>query len=194
MMVSRTTERTARNPSKRVEKDNSAMMDDQLSIPDTASTDDGSFVVPEGEEAFSSPTKLSCDACPHCDDCCGEPDCLTCDVVCQVGSTTCPSWGGSNQRVYTTCQVRRHNHEGSAWLVAGDMIYDATAYMHIHPGGTESILRKAGGAGDCTRDFEFHSKKMSKHLEKIVVGKLRRCPCEGRAPAVNTRKQWWPFW
>jgi cytochrome b involved in lipid metabolism len=79
-------------------------------------------------------------------------------------------------------------------LVAGDTIYDATGFLHTHPGGVESILRKAGGASDCTRDFEFHSKGARKLLNNSIVGKLRPCPGDSFSPAAKEVKEWWVFW
>jgi cytochrome b involved in lipid metabolism len=92
------------------------------------------------------------------------------------------------------CQVRRHNHAESCWLVAGDTIYDATNYVAIHPGGTDSILRKAGGATDCTRDMQFHSKASKQMWKKYKVGQLRPCACLGGNSESEEDSGWWMFW
>jgi cytochrome b involved in lipid metabolism len=160
--------------------------DDHDSVADTASMD--------GSMTDDVLTCDVCDSCPHCGDQCCEIVCSSCS-----GDRTGPVClqyrpGQPPLRYYTKCQVRRHNHEESAWLVAGDTIYDATSYLHRHPGGLESILRKSGGAADCTQDFEFHSKGASKILKNLVVGKLRRCPCEGGEISSVGEKQWWMIW
>jgi cytochrome b involved in lipid metabolism len=126
-----------------------------------------------------------CDACPHCDDCCENSGCFSCNRK-SVCMPCCP------EATYTMCQVRRHNHEKSAWLVAGDRIYDATPFLKTHPGGSRSILRKAGGVADCSADMQFHSKSGVKMWKKAEVGKLVPCgPCKRESQQC---KQWWMFW
>ena len=79
-------------------------------------------------------------------------------------------------RAYTMCQLRRHNHADSAWILVGTTIYDATPYIKSHPGGIATILRKSGGAADCTEDLRFHSKRAQKEWRKFKVGTLSHCP------------------
>lgn len=161
------------------------LADDQISFPETAMTDEGSV----------HDTEMLCwtTACHSCqglrmnkvED--GESprgrksaELLSCRPFCSGGVD-----------YYTICQVRCHNSEESCWLIAGDTIYDVTNYLRFHPGGAESLLKKAGGAADCTRDIEFHSKRATNLTKKMVVGKLRKCQ------AVSSEKdpaQWWKFW
>ena len=79
-------------------------------------------------------------------------------------------------RTYTMCQLRRHNHANSAWILVGNTIYDATPYIKSHPGGIATILRKSGGAADCTEDLRFHSKRAQKEWRKFKVATLCHCP------------------
>ena len=79
---------------------------------------------------------------------------------------------------YTMCQVRRHDTKESAWLVAGGRIYDATQYVHRHPGGERSILKYAGGVKDCTEDMNFHSKNAIRLWKRFEIGILVKCPSE----------------
>ena len=159
---------------------------------------DGSLV-----DALVDGKRVECDACPHCDDVCTDPTCSSCDAAATCDSVRCKQEEGAlcpcrkqrhGVRYFTPCQVRRHNHERSAWLVAGDTIYDATAFLQRHPGGMQSILRKAGGATDCTRDFEFHSRKTRGLLKTLAIGKLRRCPSEASSTQSHGEKEWWMFW
>jgi cytochrome b involved in lipid metabolism len=140
----------------------------------------------------SHPAHDECNACEFCEDVCDRMDCANCpsSMVC----APCGVWNGSKVelRSYTRCQVRRHNHRGSAWLVAGDTIYDATPYITSHPGGAECILRKAGGAQDCTRDLEFHSSRGKQMFKKFVIGKVR--PCPGSTVLDRTEKLKWFLW
>lgn len=95
---------------------------------------------------------------------------------------------------YTMSQIRRHNHAGSAWLVAGDDIYDATSYLQKHPGGTMSILRKAGGVCDCTEDLQFHSRKGRKLWQQFHIGKVEPCRTTTDHDGDDSQRQWWMFW
>ena len=70
----------------------------------------------------------------------------------------------------TCCQVRRHRHEGSLWLVANGRVYDATLFMYDHPVGPAPMLR--GGGRDNTEDAEMHS----------GGGAARVAAAENRAP------------
>lgn len=92
-------------------------------------------------------------------------------------------------KYYTICQIRRHATVNSAWLVAGENIYDATEYLHRHPGGMTSILKKAGGVCDCTEDLNFHSKAGRRLWKKYFIGKVKSCP-----KSVQEHREWWQFW
>lgn len=131
-----------------------------------------------------APTALECDSCPHCADRCGNENCQTC--VNKIHKTQPPSGATflgcpDDETYYTMCQIRRHNHTDSAWLLVGDTIYDATEYITKHPGGQTSILKKSGGVVDCSIDFEFHSKGARRMWRKYKVGKLCSCPAQTRS-------------
>ena len=140
---------------------------------------DGCRVVPE-----CLPTP-QCDACPRCDDTCDVAGCSACGEK----RAAIVARGGRRRSEVTPCQVRRHCTEASCWLVASNVVYDATAFVAggNHPGGTRSILRKAGrmGAEDCTTDFGFHSKAARKLWKRLVIGRLVKCGGAGKA------KAWW---
>jgi len=93
-------------------------------------------------------------------------------------SSFCPTQ--DKEKTYTMCQIRKHNHANSAWILVGDTIYDATPYIRNHPGGMVAILRKSGGAVDCTEDLSFHSKRAQKEWKRFKVGTLRPCPHDCR--------------
>jgi len=134
---------------------------------------------------------LLCDACPYCDDTCGNPNCIECDKKMKSKSTSNIRRSGSlldllgfefdfslpEQKSYTMCQIRRHASKESAWLVVGNCVYDVTTYIDIHPGGERSILRKSGGAADCRKDMGFHSDKARKLWKKHFIGTIKQCPC-----------------
>jgi hypothetical protein len=171
------------------------------SVADTASL--GSIVSSEDDSLMMTPPGTidtsGCDACSDCPDTCGQPQCLPCTYKAKEAEhSCCPAVRGKDDKTgsYTMCQVRRHNHTESAWLVAGDTIYDVTSYMNSHPGGVDSILRKAGGAQDCSKDLLFHSREGIKAWKKYKVGKLRDCKCDQEDSAVDEEmiQQWWMAW
>ena len=153
-----------------------------------------SEVSPEEEQISNG----ECNACNYCLDTCNKDSCISCQKKLNIihnrqkrGDTE-TSWlmdalsnicqntesqvkdNKQQTRTYTMCQLRRHNHADSAWILVGDTIYDATPYIKSHPGGTETILRKSGGAYDCTEDLMFHSKRAQKEWRKHKIGTLRR--------------------
>lgn len=174
--------------------------DDHDSIADTASL--GSAMSSEDLLMMITPPESidtsGCDACSQCTDTCGHAHCIPCTIKSeQAAHSFCrPVVNKENKSCsyYTMCQVRRHNHAESAWLVAGDTIYDVTTYMHSHPGGVQSILRKAGGVQDCTKDLLFHSRAGKQAWKKYKVGMLRECKCSEDLADADTSQHWWMFW
>jgi len=136
---------------------------------------------------------ITCDACPYCSDVCGNSSCESCLLKKSLSSERCPNKRflslsdplstrvgccDTEKIFYTMCEVRRHNHINSAWLRAGDTIYDATKYIKYHPAGSECILLKAGGCSNCSQDIDFHSKRAKSMWRDCRIGKLKRCPGE----------------
>merc|ERR1719265_582102 len=81
------------------------------------------------------------------------------------------SWlTGKKQAIYTIEEVQRHDQSSDCWLVAHGLVYDATSFMNVHPGGP-CILRRGGK--DATRDFEFHSREGKKAWKKFQIGWLQ---------------------
>lgn len=114
-------------------------------------------------------TRPACDACPYCDDVCGDVTCRRCAAKQRTGR-------------YTLCMVRRHCTAESCWLVAGSTVYDVTSFLPRHPAGTYSIVRHAGGM-DCSEDLAYHSSKAQRLWARHKIGRLVRCPSERRDAA-----------
>jgi cytochrome b involved in lipid metabolism len=93
---------------------------------------------------------------------------------------------------YTRFEIQRHNTEASAWIVAGDNIYDVTDYVEHHPGGKYSLMKKIGGGIDSTKDLMFHSKSGQNHWKKYLIGKITKSPSKNGHIIVE--KEWWKFW
>lgn len=164
------------------------------SIPPTGRAECCSYSTGPCHEHFTQ--QAQCNACPCCRDICDNfSSCISCQkkqntlrtmprfesssnllsLISSICSGESPE-NNSSQKTYTMCQLRRHNHAESAWILVGNTIYDATPYIRSHPGGTATILRKAGGAADCTEDMRFHSGRAQKEWKKFKVGTLVACP------------------
>lgn len=137
---------------------------------------------------FGSPPE-ACDSCPHCADRCNNENCLVCSTKPLEAVIPCSTFlpRADGERYYTMCQIRRHDHALSAWLLVGDTIYDATQYISQHPGGQMSILKKSGGKADCSVDFDFHSPGARRLWRKHRVGKV--CPCPGHRSSFGADEQ-----
>jgi len=94
-------------------------------------------------------------------------------------------------RYYTRAEISRHDTEASAWIIAGDNVYDVTDYVESHPGGRYSIMKKIGGSVDCTRDLLFHSKRGQNIWKEYLIGKITDVPSKNGQPVI---KEWWKFW
>jgi cytochrome b involved in lipid metabolism len=88
----------------------------------------------------------------------------------------------NKSRLYTRCEVARHNSGISCWLIAHDKVYDVTDFLDLHPAGAKAILKKAGT--DATRDFDFHSDRAtSLFWRKYEIGRVKPC---ANHPSSNT--------
>jgi cytochrome b involved in lipid metabolism len=160
--------------------ESSSQLTDDSSEPDLSS------------EPPSLVSESTCDACPYCNDVCADKNCSSC--LFKKSSNRDP---GTSKRFptipeplpprvnccdidkfYTRCEVRRHNHIDSAWLIAGEYIYDATRYIKSHPAGSTCILLKSGGSSDVSQDMAFHSRLAMSMWRDCRIGKVKKCPCE----------------
>jgi cytochrome b involved in lipid metabolism len=155
------------------------------SVPDAISVSSLDDLV-QAQARVTDDVMTPCDACEFCNDCCSSPHCDACKI--KAMRSLCPN----GEQFYTPCQIRRHNTVKSAWLVAGDTVYDATAYITSHPGGTESILKRAGGVKDVTRDLNFHSASGQRLFQKCKLGRVRVCRCNSSNDARSKSPR--PFW
>lgn len=59
------------------------------------------------------------------------------------------------------------------FIVAGNSVYNVAPILGgEHPGGDQCLLRRGGGAMDCTRDLKFHSPSGRKKWESFKVAEL----------------------
>jgi len=81
------------------------------------------------------------------------------------------SSASSRLRARTVEQVQEHSSADDCWIVAHGKVYAVPKhFMKEHPGGQDSIGRRAGL--DATRDFDFHSKSGKKSWEVYCIGRL----------------------
>lgn len=73
---------------------------------------------------------------------------------------------------FTAEEIEKHHTRSSLWIVAGDSVYDITKLLGDHPGGDSALLRRGGGAKDCSEDFFFHSRATQKDAEKYMIGNV----------------------
>jgi len=69
-------------------------------------------------------------------------------------------------------EIQQHDSKESLWIVAGNDVYDVTNFLQSHPGGTSALLRRGGGARDCTEDYHFHSRSGRKQWAQYKIGIL----------------------
>jgi len=72
---------------------------------------------------------------------------------------------------YTLEEVGSHNTKESCWIVANNIVYDATEFINRHPGGSYVLLSKAGA--DVSKHFEWHSTHAKKLWAKHKIGEIQ---------------------
>ena len=80
---------------------------------------------------------------------------------------------------YTLEEVANHNTKESCWVVANNIVYDATEFINRHPGGSYVLLSKAGT--DVSKHFEWHSTHAKNLWAKHKIGEIQKtttcCHC-----------------
>ncbi len=66
----------------------------------------------------------------------------------RIGAYSAPSGTtASTSKTYTLRQVRRHGTTARCWSVVNRNVYDLTAWIDLHPGGSSAIARMCGRNG-----------------------------------------------
>jgi cytochrome b involved in lipid metabolism len=77
--------------------------------------------------------------------------------------------------VVTLELLARHNSRESAWIAIRGVVYDATAYLRYHPGGSEQLMRGVGG--EATDMFLFmHPWLASTGVSVSLAGRAAAAP------------------
>jgi len=69
---------------------------------------------------------------------------------------------------WTWDEIRQHARVGDCWLVAHNIVYDASSFLDLHPAGSRTILRRGGS--DATHDFDFHSPPAQAKWRPLAIG------------------------
>ena len=78
-----------------------------------------------------------------------------------------------NKNVYYTLEeINKQNKTGSKWIVSNGKVYDITFFLkqHNHPGGNEVLESRVKNMCDCSKDFNFHSKKTMEKWRNYLIG------------------------
>lgn len=89
----------------------------------------------------------------------------------------------SNEPKFTVEQVIQHSTPDDCWVMAHGRVYDATPFLHIHPGGP-CIAKRAGT--DATRDYEFHTHHGKLLWKRFCIGRV--CSKKQSSPCCATHK------
>ena len=78
--------------------------------------------------------------------------------------------GGSGS--YTAAEVAKHASKDDVWVVIKGKVYDLTEFVDEHPGGVESIMKRAGA--DATEGFfgPQHPSRVHDMVEEYLIGEL----------------------
>jgi hypothetical protein len=90
-------------------------------------------------------------------------------------------------RKISMAEVAKHNTQESCWMVIRGLVYDMTAFMADHPGGSKPLVANAGK--DATRTFEMlHNadKVLKKYGPQFVIGELGEAKA---APAAAAKPE-----
>lgn len=87
---------------------------------------------------------------------------------------------------FTWEEIRNHDSADSCWIVAGDSVYDVTRLLKEHAGGASALLKRGGGAKDCTEDLHFHSRGARLDADKYKIGEVAPGPRPTEPVKKNT--------
>jgi len=71
---------------------------------------------------------------------------------------------------FTRAEVARHSTKDDCWVIARNRVYDVTAYVSRHPGGSYVIASKAGS--DVTQHYDHHLPAAKNIWKQHLIGYL----------------------
>lgn len=95
----------------------------------------------------------------------------------QKENTVSDASSPTSQAIYTAAELSKHKSPQDCWVAINGNIYNVTAYLDKHPGGSDLILMVCGQ--DATKAFNTqggtggqHSSSAKQELEKYKIGTL----------------------
>lgn len=82
-------------------------------------------------------------------------------------------------------EISTHNTSASCWLIMNSKVYDVTAYIPMHPGGSQRILNYCGSDALSAFNAAGHSTFAQNLLEKYYIGDVGTTVAAGQTSAVN---------
>ncbi|GLE04555.1 hypothetical protein PINS_up013510 [Pythium insidiosum] len=152
----------------------------------------------------------NCDACICCNDVCENDGCFFCaekeyqlrlafasssSVLRRERSsaTSKPSAPGAASSVassyfnvdrkYSSCELRRHQHQRSCWVLVDGLVYDVTDLLGVHSGGMQALLDAARSGKDCGDLMRQHPPEAETHARCVPTRRVLRL----RAPHARRR-------
>ncbi|CAK9250864.1 unnamed protein product [Sphagnum jensenii] len=80
---------------------------------------------------------------------------------------------GLRSQIYSRSEILRHNNRDDCWIIVCNNVYDITAFIAAHPGGSDILLCRAGE--DATSYFiakHGNNKTVQAHLARLKIGEL----------------------
>jgi cytochrome b involved in lipid metabolism len=79
---------------------------------------------------------------------------------------------GGKDGSYTLDDVKLHDKRDDVWVIIKNKVYDLSEFIDEHPGGVESILKRAGG--DATDGFfgPQHPSRVHDMIDEYLMGKI----------------------
>jgi cytochrome b involved in lipid metabolism len=86
-----------------------------------------------------------------------------------AGTVVGGGYGGKTGS-FTLAEVAKHASRDDVWVVIKDKVYDLSDFIDEHPGGVESIMKRAGG--DATEGFfgPQHPSRVHDMIDEYLIG------------------------
>lgn len=81
----------------------------------------------------------------------------------------------TEQRQYSSCELRRHQTPRSCWVLVDGDVYDVTDLLGAHPGGAQVLLEAAQKGKDCAAVIANHPPAARQVLANYRLGKFYYC-------------------